>query len=109
MEKGWHACAQFTLAISNPYDPTVYTVIRKQSATQDFPVLLLMASFSDAYHRFIAEVPDWGFIHFSELPKLLYLQPDHDRPRIEGGSAMVSAYVKVLLDPTGALRCDIVE
>jgi hypothetical protein len=27
--EGWHACAQFALVISNPHDPTVYTVSRK--------------------------------------------------------------------------------
>ena len=26
MEKDWHTCAQFALAISNPHDPTNYTV-----------------------------------------------------------------------------------
>lgn len=25
---GWHACAQFALVISNPNDPTIYTVSR---------------------------------------------------------------------------------
>ncbi len=28
--EGWHACAQFALVISNPHDPTIYTVSRKQ-------------------------------------------------------------------------------
>ncbi len=26
--EGWHACAQFALVISNPHDPTVFTVSR---------------------------------------------------------------------------------
>ena len=26
--EGWHACAQFALVISNPTDPTIYTVSR---------------------------------------------------------------------------------
>jgi len=26
--EGWHACAQFALVISNPNDPTIYTVSR---------------------------------------------------------------------------------
>ena len=29
--EGWHACAQFALVISNPYDPTIYTVSREYS------------------------------------------------------------------------------
>lgn len=27
--EGWHACAQFALVISNPNDPTIFTVSRK--------------------------------------------------------------------------------
>lgn len=27
--EGWHACAQFALVISNPHDPTIFTVSRK--------------------------------------------------------------------------------
>jgi len=27
--EGWHACAQFALAISNPNDPSIYTVSRE--------------------------------------------------------------------------------
>ena len=26
--EGWHSCAQFALVISNPNDPTIYTVSR---------------------------------------------------------------------------------
>jgi hypothetical protein len=29
--EGWHACAQFALVISNPHDPTIYTVSRESS------------------------------------------------------------------------------
>ena len=29
VKEGWHACAQFALVISNPNDPTIYTVSRK--------------------------------------------------------------------------------
>ena len=29
--EGWHACAQFALVISNPNDPTIYTVSRKSA------------------------------------------------------------------------------
>lgn len=27
--EGWHACAQFCLAISNPWDPTIHSCSRK--------------------------------------------------------------------------------
>ncbi|KAI0928557.1 hypothetical protein AcW1_005763 [Taiwanofungus camphoratus] len=82
--EGWHACAQFALVISNPHDPTIYTV-------------------SHAHHRFIAEECDWGFTRFSELRKLFSVQDGHSRPTIEDESADVSVFVRVLEDPTGVL------
>jgi len=63
----------------------------------------------DAHHRFIAEEPDWGFTRFSWLHKLYCLQPGHNHPVIEGDSTVVSVYVRVLADPTGALWRDHVE
>ncbi|VDB82829.1 unnamed protein product [Peniophora sp. CBMAI 1063] len=80
----WHACAQFALVISNPNDPTIYTV-------------------SHAHHRFIAEECDWGFTRFSELRKLFSVQEGHTRPTIENEAADVSVFVRVLEDPTGVL------
>lgn len=32
--EGWHACAQFALAISNPNDPSIFTVSRHSSPSQ---------------------------------------------------------------------------
>lgn len=82
--EGWHSCAQFALVISNPNDPTIYTV-------------------SHAHHRFIAEECDWGFTRFSELRKLFNTQEGHTRPTIENESAEVTVFVRVLEDPTGVL------
>lgn len=82
--EGWHACAQFALVISNPNDPTIYTV-------------------SHAHHRFIAEECDWGFTRFSELRKLFNVQEGYTRPTIEDEAAEVSVFVRVLEDPTGVL------
>ncbi|TFK76518.1 cysteine proteinase [Pluteus cervinus] len=82
--EGWHACAQFALVISNPNDPTIYTV-------------------SHAHHRFIAEECDWGFTRFCELRKLTSVQEGHSRPTIEDDAAEVTVFVRVLEDPTGVL------
>lgn len=99
--EGWHACAQFALVISNPHDPTIFTVSR------EFYHLTSLASkyhYSiDAHHRFIAEECDWGFTRFSELRKLFNIQEGHSRPTIEDESADVTVYVRVLEDPTGVL------
>lgn len=105
--EGWHACAQFALVISNPHDPTIYTVSR---AYYSFSHALWwrcphLTSFliTDAHHRFIAEECDWGFTRFSELRKLFSTQEGYSRPTIEDETADVSVFVRVLEDPTGVL------
>ncbi|KAF8959015.1 hypothetical protein BDZ97DRAFT_1839371 [Flammula alnicola] len=74
--EGWHACAQFALVISNPHDPTIFTV-------------------SHANHRFIAEECDWGFTRFSELRKLFNVQEGNSHPTIEDETADITVYVRV--------------
>ena len=64
---------------------------------------------SDTYHRFTAKQRYWGFTRFSELRKLFQPQPGHNRPTIEEESAVISAYVRVLEDPTGVLWRNFVE
>ncbi|CAD6570825.1 MAG: hypothetical protein TREMPRED_006048 [Tremellales sp. Tagirdzhanova-0007] len=84
--EGWHACAQFCLAISNPWDPTIQTS-------------------SHAHHRFVAEECDWGFTRFVDIRKLY--TPDSTagktRPTIESDEVEITAFVRVLKDPTGVL------
>ncbi|WFD08090.1 ubiquitinyl hydrolase 1 [Malassezia vespertilionis] len=82
--EGWHACAQFALVISNPTDPTLFST-------------------SQAHHRFTAEEMDWGFTRFNESRKLAVPFDARVRPIIEDDQAVVSAYVRVLKDPTGVL------
>ena len=81
---GWHVCAQFALVISNPNDPTIF-------------------SSSQAHHRFTPEEMDWGFTRFNELRKLTSVGDGRSRPIIENQSARISAFVRVLKDPTGVL------
>jgi ubiquitin carboxyl-terminal hydrolase 7 len=83
-QEGWHVCAQFALVISNPYDPRIYST-------------------SQAHHRFTAEEMDWGFTRFNELRKLVQPGVGHSRPIIEANHAKISAFVRVLKDPTGVL------
>ena len=83
--EGWYACVQFMLMIWNPNNPTIFMA---QSAN----------------HRFTAEEGDWGFTRFVDTLKLFAPQwEDRDRPMIENFSANISAYVRVLKDPTGVL------
>ncbi|GMK58352.1 hypothetical protein CspeluHIS016_0503840 [Cutaneotrichosporon spelunceum] len=84
--EGWHACAQFCLAISNVNDPTLHIS-------------------SHAHHRFVAEECDWGFTRFAELRKLYSPDPasGRTRPIIEKDEVEITAFVRVLKDPTGVL------
>ncbi|KAJ7753267.1 hypothetical protein B0H16DRAFT_1690878 [Mycena metata] len=84
LSENWHACVQFALVISNIHDPTVFTA-------------------SHAQHRFIAEESDWGFTRFSDLGKLFNPQGHSSRPTIEEDAADITAYLRVVDDPTGVL------
>jgi ubiquitin carboxyl-terminal hydrolase 7 len=81
----WYACVQFMLVLWNPNDPTI------------------MVSHI-ATHRFTADEGDWGFTRFAELRRLFASQwDDRSRPMVENNSVKVTAYVRVLKDPTGVL------
>jgi len=81
---GWHSCVQFALVLWNPEDPTQYIV-------------------HHAHHRFTAEESDWGFTRFYDLRKLLNPCENRTRALIENDSTNITAFVRVLKDPTGVL------
>ncbi|RIA93964.1 hypothetical protein C1645_873749 [Glomus cerebriforme] len=68
----------------NPEDPTHYIV-------------------HHAHHRFTAEESDWGFTMFYDLRKLFSPCEGRTRPLIENDSTNITAFVRVLKDPTGVL------
>lgn len=81
----WYACVQFALVLWNPNDPTVYRT-------------------HTAQHRFNAKEGDWGFTRFVELRKAFNTPwEDSNRHLVENDEAMLSAYVRVIKDPTGVL------
>lgn len=83
--ENWYACVQFMLVLWNPEDASIYI-------------------HHEANHRFTAEEADWGFTRFAEKNKIFASRyEDRDRPLIENDSAKVTAYVRVLKDPTGVL------
>ncbi|KAF7680281.1 cysteine proteinase [Alternaria burnsii] len=85
MPEDWYACVEFMLVLWNPKDPTIYTT-------------------HTAHHRFTAEEGDWGFTRFAELRKLFSNSwEDRGRPMVEDNAANVTAYIRVLKDPTGVL------
>lgn len=81
----WYACVQFALVLWNPSDPSVY---RMHTAT----------------HRFNAKEADWGFTRFVELRKAFH-QPWEGSLRhlVENDEAKLTAYVRIIKDPTGVL------
>ena len=83
--EGWYACAQFMLVLSNPNDPSIYL-------------------HHEANHRFTAEEGDWGFTRFADKNRIFASKFEgRERPLIENGNARMTAYVRVLKDPTGVL------
>lgn len=85
MPEDWYACVEFMLVLWNPKDPTIYTT-------------------HTAHHRFTADEGDWGFTRFAELRKLFSNSwEDRGRPMVEDNAANVTAYIRVLKDPTGVL------
>jgi len=85
MPEDWYACVHFMLVLWNPQDPSMHIT-------------------HTAHHRFTAEEGDWGFTRFAELRKLFQTPwEDKGRPMVEGNKANVTAYVRVLKDPTGVL------
>ena len=81
----WYACAQFMLVLHNPNDPSIYI-------------------HHEANHRFTAEEGDWGFTRFADKNKIFAAKFDGaDRPLVENDCAKMTAYVRVLKDPTGVL------
>ena len=83
--EGWYACVQFALVLWNPNDPSLYHT-------------------HTANHRFNAKESDWGFTRFIELRKaFVQTWEGHERPLVENEEAKLTAYVRVLKDPTGVM------
>lgn len=81
----WYACVQFALVLWNPRDPSIYC---SHVAT----------------HRFNKREGDWGFTRFVELRKAFNAAWEgHEGHLIENEEANVTAYVRILKDPTGVL------
>lgn len=63
-----------------------------------------MTSAVAANHRFNADEGDWGFTRFCELRRLFHQQwEDKQRSLVEGDAAQLTAYVRIVKDPTGVL------
>jgi ubiquitin carboxyl-terminal hydrolase 7 len=57
-----------------------------------------------ATHRFNADEGDWGFTRFCELRRLFSTQWEgRGIPLVQNDEAKITAYVRVVKDPTGVL------
>lgn len=66
--------------------------------------VLSLTPWSVATHRYNAEEGDWGFTRFYELRKLFNLQWEgRGTTLVQNDEANVTAYVRVVKDPTGVL------
>ena len=79
----WYACVQFMLVLWNPNEPAIQ--VRH-----------------NANHRYSAEESDWGFTKFCELRKLMRWNAE-GRGLLEDDAANLTAYVRIVKDPTGVL------
>ncbi|EFQ98394.1 ubiquitin carboxyl-terminal hydrolase 21 [Nannizzia gypsea CBS 118893] len=82
--KDWHACVQFALVLWDPKNPSNYVS-------------------HAAAHRFNADEPDWGFTRFCERKKPSASLEEPGSPFSGTESVKITAYVRVIKDPTGLL------
>ncbi|CAG8484431.1 10701_t:CDS:10 [Gigaspora margarita] len=57
----------------------------------------------NAHHRFTAEEPDWGFHRFYDQSKLFVPSNNHTHSLIENNACNITAFVRIIKDPTGVL------
>ncbi|KAI8086603.1 uncharacterized protein BX664DRAFT_299394 [Halteromyces radiatus] len=84
LKDNWHHCAQFTLVVSNPEDPTNYYS-------------------NNADHRFSQEEVDWGFTRFYDLKLLQQNMKDGKGPFLINNQITISVFVRLVKDETGVL------
>lgn len=71
---------------------------------RSFQAHILITLPVDAHHRFTPEESDWGFTRYADLRRLFADQWDgFDRPMVEDEAVNVTAYVRIIKDPTGVL------
>jgi ubiquitin carboxyl-terminal hydrolase 7 len=68
-----------------------------------FSLLSSFCEYAEAHHRFTPEEQDWGFTRFVDLKKLFAQDVGRARAIIENDETLVTAFVRVLKDPTGVL------
>ena len=83
-DRDWYICAQFGLVMWNPQNPQLYVA-------------------NNAQHRFNHTETDWGFSRFHDVRELYQKNDKLGIPLIDKEQVNITAYVRVLKDPTGVL------
>ncbi|RUP50644.1 TRAF-like protein [Jimgerdemannia flammicorona] len=89
-EQEKYSCAQFGLVMSNPFDPT-------------------QLEHHNSHHRFGADEPDWGFTRFYNINEIFQPNNGRSHPLVDDDQTVISAFVRVLKDPTGVLWLNFVS
>lgn len=94
---------QFALVLSSVKDPSIYVSHGKWHYRRNFLDLSLRLD-AVATHRFTPEEGDWGFTRFYDL-RNLFSEPWGNKgvPLVQDDEANITAYVRVVKDPTGVL------
>ncbi|KAJ7114235.1 hypothetical protein C8R44DRAFT_795304 [Mycena epipterygia] len=78
----WHSNAQFSLGMSNIYDPSIFTV-------------------KHSHHRFTEQVSSYGFERLAY--KVFATQEGQSRPIVQDDAVDISLVIRVAKDPTGVI------
>lgn len=94
---------QFALVLSNVKDPSIY-VSHGKSIVYQRALVILLRLIAVATHRFTADEGDWGFTRFYDLRSLFNdTWEGKASPLVQDEEAKITAYVRVVKDPTGVL------
>lgn len=100
----WYACAEFAIVLWNPSQPSKYVSSGKNLLTTCYDMFLVSNAHLVAKHRFHTAEKDWGFTRFSRLKGLFGTSGgDPNSYLLENGEANITAYIRVMKDPTGVL------
>ncbi len=95
---------QFALVLWNPNDPSIQLSHGKLGQPVFQTLFRMLTHVVVATHRFNADEGDWGFTRFCELRRLFTVAWEgHGVPLVQNDEANVTAYVRVVKDPTGVL------
>jgi ubiquitin carboxyl-terminal hydrolase 7 len=92
--ENWYTCAQFGIVLWSPSQPSKFVSHGWAFHPSVIGLFLANADILVAHHRFNVAERDWGFTRFWD---------GHQSPLDQNEDANITAYVRVVKDPTGVL------